>query len=133
MQEPTNKDSSVFGPVVFSYTRAQAIADGVLVDVSEIAKEAGIRYPVAVTFSVWDGHIVPPEKTRASGQSEAGRLWDMLFMFAQKAKRSEESLIAFSVGFLNKDDNLEIVALKAHCGPGDTLAPVITIMLPHED
>lgn len=34
---------NTFGPVVFSYTRAQAIEDGVLVDVSEMAKEAGIK------------------------------------------------------------------------------------------
>jgi len=30
-----------FGPVIFSYSRAQAIEDGVLVDVTETAKEGG--------------------------------------------------------------------------------------------
>ena len=39
----------VFGPVIYTYTRAQAIEDGVLVDVSTLAAEAGIRYPTAVT------------------------------------------------------------------------------------
>ena len=31
--------------VIFSYTRAQAIADGVLIDATELAKQAGFRYP----------------------------------------------------------------------------------------
>ncbi len=31
-------------PIIFAYSRAVAIADGVLSDVSEMAKEAGIRY-----------------------------------------------------------------------------------------
>ncbi|MCE9563538.1 MAG: hypothetical protein K8U57_15970 [Planctomycetes bacterium] len=35
--------------VIHSYTRANALADGVLVDVSETAREAGIRFPVALT------------------------------------------------------------------------------------
>ena len=34
-------------------SRAQAIEDGVLVDVSDIAKEAGFRYPVALTSALW--------------------------------------------------------------------------------
>ena len=37
-----------------AYTRAQAIADGILVDVSETAREAGFNIPVALTRTVWD-------------------------------------------------------------------------------
>jgi hypothetical protein len=33
--------------LIYSYTRAQAIEDGVLVDVSEMAREGGIRFHVA--------------------------------------------------------------------------------------
>jgi hypothetical protein len=33
--------------LIHSYSRAQAIADGVLIDVSETAKEVGIVFPVA--------------------------------------------------------------------------------------
>ncbi len=39
-------------PVIFSYTRAQAIEDGVLVDLTAWAKETGFRIPVACTSSV---------------------------------------------------------------------------------
>jgi hypothetical protein len=34
--------------LIHAYTRAEAIADGVLVDVSAVAREAGIRWPVAL-------------------------------------------------------------------------------------
>ena len=54
--------------VIFSYTRAQAIADGVLIDVSELAKEAGFRFPVAVTAGVWAECVAVPD-----GRGRPGR------------------------------------------------------------
>ena len=56
--------------IISVYTRKQAIDDGVLVDVSSVALEAGIRYPVAVTARVWHEYIVPDERSRPYGQSE---------------------------------------------------------------
>jgi Family of unknown function (DUF6573) len=44
--------------VIHTYTRAQALADGALIDISPLATEAGFRYPVAVTAAVW--HILEP-------------------------------------------------------------------------
>ena len=41
--------AATFGDVVSSYTRTQAIADGVLVDVKALARDAGFRHPVAMT------------------------------------------------------------------------------------
>ena len=38
--------------IIYTYTRAQAIEDGYIVDVSEVASEAGFRWPVAVTRAV---------------------------------------------------------------------------------
>ena len=46
-------------PVIFSYTRAQAIEDGVLIDLTEWAKETGFRYPVACTTAVWNDYVAP--------------------------------------------------------------------------
>ena len=57
--------------VIFSYTRAEAIADGVLIDASELAKQAGFWYPVAVTAGVWAECVAVPEgvagRTRPAG------------------------------------------------------------------
>jgi hypothetical protein len=41
-----DENDSIFGEVIYAYTRAQAIADGGQVEVSKVATEAGIRFPV---------------------------------------------------------------------------------------
>jgi len=119
--------------VIYTYTRKQAFEDGVLVDVSTTAREAGINFPVALTSTVWDMYVVPSEKLADSGQSIAGRLWDLLWMFRLKAMRSNKSLLYFSCLFLDVNEKLDEVKFKALCGPGDNAEPVITIMLPGED
>ncbi len=128
-------NKSIFGDfdVICSYTRKEAIEDGVLVDVSEVAKEGGINFPVALTSTVWDLYVVPSDKLENYGQSIAGRLWDLLWMFRNYASRSSDSLMMFSCMFLNESKHLEEVRFKSICGPGDNYEPVITIMMPWED
>ena len=55
MSNPSNEQSaeSFFGNVISTYTRAQAIEDGVLVDAGSMAKEAGFNWPVALTAAAW--------------------------------------------------------------------------------
>lgn len=121
--------------VISVYTRAQALHDGVLIDVSEMAKEAGFKYPVAVTSAVWDTYIVPAEKARKLGQSENGRLWDTLWMLRCAIKGCKESLstIRFRLYFIMKEKQRRLITLKAVCGLGDDAEPVLTIMMPEED
>lgn len=120
--------------VIFSYTRTQAIEDGVLVDVTEPAQEAGVTVPVAVTAAVWNELVVPDPRARALGQSEAGRLWDLLWMFSQAAlRRGNTSLLHFKVNFILNDRERRLVTLKAVIGPDETGRGVITIMRPEED
>ena len=45
--------AEIFGEVISSYTRTQAIDDGMLVDVSHMAREAGFSFPVALTRAAW--------------------------------------------------------------------------------
>ena len=132
MNNPFSEQAEEFH-VIHTYTRKQAIDDGVLVDVSETAKEAGINFPVAVTSAVWCMYVVPSEKLEGCGQSISGRLWDLLWMFRLKAMRSNKSLLYFSCLFLDVNEKLDEVKFKALCGPGDNAEPVITIMLPGED
>jgi hypothetical protein len=119
--------------VIFQYTRAQAIEDGVLVDASEMAREAGIRYPVALTQAVWAECVAVPDGV--TGQDEAGRLWDILWMFRCAAARGQGGdELRFGLYVKNREGRAaELVELKAHCGPGDEAEPVITIMMPGED
>ena len=46
--------------LIHSYTRAQAIEDGVLVDVSDVAKEAGFKIHTVVTDNLFHTYIAPP-------------------------------------------------------------------------
>jgi len=129
------EEQSPFGEVIYSYTRAQAIEDGYLVDVTETASESGIKFPVAVTRTVWDEYIVPDKISRKHGQSESGRLWDILSLFRFAAKRHQGSseILYFHVYFIMKEKQKRLIPLKAHIDPGDNSEPVITIMKPGED
>src|SRR4051794_16176822 len=72
--------------VISCYTRAQALEDGLLVAVpTELAAEAGFRWPVALTVAAWADAVAWDETTEAgkahfTGQDETGRLWDVLTM-----------------------------------------------------
>jgi hypothetical protein len=121
--------------LIFRYTRADALRDGVLIDVTPTAKEAGIKYPVAVTRAVYDQHIrVPPGSV---SQDEAGRLWDIAFMLRFAITRhpdAEGDTLLYTVFVRNTDDDApQPVKLKAIAHPDDEGGPCITVMLPHEN
>ena len=120
--------------VISTYTRAQAIEDGVLIDVSETALEAGILHPVALTTHVWHKVIVPDDRLRPYGQSEEGRLWDCVWMLRCAAKTAPPgtSVMQFKVIAILKERQRRLVSLKAICGPGNNDRPVITISFPEE-
>ena len=127
--------------VICTYSRAQAIEDGMLIDATEMAKEAGIKFPVALTQELWARWVEPTPAMQELGQSVEGRLWDVLWMFRCAARRGEGSEVFYTVIFAMEPKSKrssrsfvqKYVKLKALCGPGDTMAPVITIMMPHED
>jgi hypothetical protein len=118
--------------IIFSYTRADAIADGVLIDVSKLASEAGFRIPVALTSAAWaEAVAVHSEDT---SQDETGRLWDVLNVLRCEARRAgRESLLIFEVHVSKGGQPPRPVGLKAHYGPGDDGEPVLTVMMPDED
>jgi hypothetical protein len=126
---------SLFGPedIIHSYTRHEAIEDGVLVDVSQTAREAGVRYPTAVTRRVWDEVVTPSPKAKEWGQDEAGRLWDVVYLFSVAARRTSGQILRYKLHVLLEPPRHKVVELKAVCGPGDEAEPVITIMFPEED
>lgn len=116
------------------FTRAQAIEDGVLVDVSETAREAGFRIPVALTRGVWGKYVAVPEGVRC--QDEQGRLWDVVCMARYGIARAggQTSPILFKLYVRNSnEEEPQLITLKAVCGPSDDETPCITLMLPDED
>ncbi len=120
---------------VSSYSRKQAIEDGFLVDVSEVAQEAGIAFPVCLSRAVWEEYVEVPEGV--TGQDVKGRLWDILYMRKVAIKRTSgaslELLYKLHVRNNNRPGKPPLVTLKSVCGPGDDAEPVITIMTLEED
>jgi hypothetical protein len=120
--------------LIHRYSRADALRDGVLIDVSATAREAGIRWPVALTRAVWERCVtVPPGVTC---QDEAGRLWDVAWMLACAIRRGcsgPEVRFGVHVRNDNRDCTPPLVRLKALCGPDDDGSPCITVLMPDED
>jgi hypothetical protein len=116
--------------LIHSYSRAQAIEDGVLIDVSTIAREAGIRWPVALTRAAWGRCVTVPAGVAC--QDEAGRLWDVLWMLRCAVGRGgsgPEVRFGVHVRQDNRERTPPLARLKALCGPGDDSEPCITVMM----
>ncbi len=121
----TNDD--LFGKVVFSYTRKQAIEDGVLVDLSGIETiKAHWKYPFACTATAW---AIIEAALQKDGQDLNGICHDISWMaFVAIRVANDLQVVHFKVIIAGKKH-----ALKLHFGPGDTAEPVLTLMLPGED
>ena len=118
--------------VLFAYTRADALADGVLRDLSGLARETGIKFPTAITAAAWAAVIEPPDD--CPGQSSAGRAWDVLQVLRFAARSAgETSRLDLTVRVQQRPGQWRDVQLKALAHPGDAGEPVISIMLPYED
>lgn len=136
--DPLNHED-IFGEAIYRYTRAQALADGVLIDVTETAQEAGFRLPVALTSAAWHQTVewTDADSRRQTPQDEAGRLWDVLWMAYLAARRASGScrvqfqLLAVPRGGAARRPRLMVLTMQI--GAGDGGEPVITIMLPNED
>ncbi|MDA3960663.1 MAG: hypothetical protein PF961_07720 [Planctomycetota bacterium] len=122
---------SLFGDIVSSYSRAEAIADGVLVDLSAIARQTPLRFPVAITNSAHESACVPTSATDLQIAQRAV-IHSMLLAIAHPGSRQTDQ-IRFAVSVLAPDDTRREVSLTARIGPGDDPSPVITIMLDGED
>ena len=139
IEQPTLNDvGEVFGPIIYGYSRAQAIADGVLVDVSAMAREAGFSVPVAMTSAAWADCVEWSDQdcNRQVHQDEAGRLWDVLWMSHLAARRAQGGTVAvqlYRVPRGGRGRMPRMTTLHMHIGPGDAAEPVVTLMCPGED
>lgn len=116
-----------FGDPIYSYSRAQALADGVLVDLSHVdSSRQHWKYPFACTSTVW---AIIEQALEIPGQDIAGICHDIATMakLAIPGSKNREQIL-FDVLITGTK-----LRLKLHIGPGDTLAPVLTLMLPYED
>ena len=95
----TDEMTDIFGPPISVYTRAQSIADGVLVDVSQVLKPCPFKWPVAMTHAAWSATVAAggewtPEiggdgdtLELPGGQDAKGRLHDVFTMMQHAIRR----------------------------------------------
>ncbi len=124
--------------LIYVYTRSQALVDSVLVDVSQMASEAGFRYPTAITADLY-ARLTPNEREKALGQSYKGRLWDIVFLASFAALQSgTQDQCSFKVSLFDADEapphcsHHRTLSLWMVVGPGDLGEPVITIGFPED-
>lgn len=122
-----------WGEPIHTYTRDEAMADSVLFDVTETAREAGFRIPVALTASVWADVNNLSGKYVSAEHSPEGRPWDLLFMAAHAARRrANRNTNSFVYALIMPVGDGNNYRAKCHAGPGDGGEPVVTIMRPDE-
>lgn len=148
MKEAKSEMEDVFGECISAYTLSQAIEDGILVDVTDMEREAGFKWPVAMMRTVYERYVeVPPELI--GKQDIQGRLWDVVWMmwvnirpgkvngsygeFTLLVRVPESAEWQSNETVHAEDPGLRRVTLKSVSGPGDNGKPVITLMLPFED
>ena len=124
--------TEIFGPVISTYTRAQAIEDGEQIEATfckgaEVYNPVGpVRQGVYVTRALW------AEITRGDGVSpgdtQAGRLWDVCWMTSKgRADGPSARVGRVKVG-------RRVLTVRAECGPMDIddPSPAITLGFPED-
>ena len=121
--------------IIYSYSRAQAIEDGVLIDVTETVKKAGIIYPTAITNGLYSQYIVPEPILQESEDTINIRILSVLYSLISAIKESKKnhSYIFFTAPIVFPNGQHVEARLWASVGGGDNGEPVITVMLEGED
>lgn len=118
--------NELFGDFIFSYTRKQAISDGVLVDLSQfqVIREHW-KLHLACTDAVWG---IIEHAVKHDGKDIEGILHEISTLAKTRIGRDASDTL-----YVDCIIGREKRSLKLHCGPGDTAVPVLTLMLPNED
>lgn len=118
-------------PIIHAYSRAQAIDDGVLVDLTFMAQNRGYRWPVACTDRLWQTLISvgddPDTTDHAILERRIGQVLNCLLMAIKAAGPERSDYVAFTI--LTDAGNAKA---WASCHPDDDGDPCLTIMMQGE-
>jgi hypothetical protein len=117
------------GPVIYSFTRARALADGALIDVTETGKEVGFKLPVAITEAL-QNHLTPTKNEAVFGQDYDSRLWNVLWVAAFTIQLADPGIDTVTFTVVQQEveaksgqlQNIEL-RLRAVCGSGNEDKP----------
>ena len=122
--------------VVYAYTRAQAIEDGVLIDattgdLAEITR-THYKYPVAMTADVFT--MIEQAVNHPKHCNDWRGVWHDICWMSRKniTHRYDATSHLFQVTITGLGRR-KLHTLKIVCGPGDDAEPVLTVMMPTED
>jgi hypothetical protein len=150
-QEPEPSNPWDGFEVISTYSRKQAIEDGVLVDLTSdgetklLVQEAGILLPIAMTATAFHATVLAGTTENENGefifpggQSTKGRLWDVLMVLRYSIRaanrRGDTDRVTFKVDVDTSGDGKHTtVNLWCMVGPGDDGEAVLTVMLDGED
>lgn len=135
MDTNTNTNPFADADVLHSYGRAQALEDGVLVELDpKLCREAGFRHPVAMTAASFAKVVAMTPAAERACNDVQGRTWDVLTMAMHAVRRARSSsTVEFKLYAVTVRTRPSLVTLCITCGPGDDREPVLTIGLPGED
>ncbi|RZU28895.1 DUF6573 family protein [Edaphobacter modestus] len=124
--------------ILSMYTRAQAIEDGVLVDMTaepfgDLAREAGLKWPITMTSTAFHAFVAVSDTKGHSCQDIKGRWWDVVWMFRRTRREISPLEARWSVCVRDPDGRVRQKQLKCVSGPADDGEPCLTFMLPDED
>lgn len=130
----TTQLADFYGTPIYTYTRDQSLADGVLWDLSadfpDLCREH-YKYPIACTAAVAEIIKKAVENSKFCND-HTGILHDMLHMSRVYKRQIDEQTVIFRVT-IKGAGRRSVFDFKMVCGPDDTGAPCLTIMLPNED
>jgi hypothetical protein len=123
---------------IITYSRAEAIEDGVLVDMTQepfgsLAREAGITWPIAMTGTAFSEFVAVSDSIGHACQDIKGRWWDVVWMFRVTRRKVSPLEARWTLFVREPDDRLVEKELKCVSGPADDGSPCLTFMLPNED
>ena len=119
--------SNPFGSPIFSYSRSQAINDGVLIDLTQFKViRDHWKIHLACTDTAWN---IVEAAVKEHGKDIEGILHDLSVMAKLHIKVAQGTDTLWFQCIVGERTH----QFKLHCGPGDSPVPVLTLMLSNED
>lgn len=125
--------SEIYGNDVFCYSRKMAIENGELIDLTEAAKVAGFKLPVAITKAAFIRCLewIQINENQKTTKDKITRLRTMLRRIYLECRRNPW-VSSFICGFVKSPEPFSQFDLKIVISGGDNGEGVITIMSPQE-
>lgn len=121
----------LFGPVVHSYTQAEAIEDGVLVPVTLLAKRHGLKVNTLITSTLLSA-LVGNDVAETFIDGDINPELSLLFLdIVQSVRMAYASQSEFTSSTLNFAGELQ--SYKACMTGDDQGKPCVVISMPEED